>query len=171
MSLNAIPSRRSARPVRTPVPVPSDFQSLDHAHRAALGMLEHLDFLVRRLVDLGMDDEVRRQAGEVLAYFNGPGLDHHAQEERLVFPTLLASDDTALVQHVHRLQQDHGWIEEDWRELAPQVEAIAAGYDWYDPAMLQAAVPVFAQLCREHIALEECVVYPAAQNLLRHAKH
>lgn len=44
------------------------------------------------------------------------------------------------------------------------------GYDWYDLAMLQAAVPVFAELCREHIALEECVVYPAAQNLLRHAK-
>ena len=111
MSQKAIPARRPARPVRTPVPVPADFQSLDQAHRAAL------------------------------------------------------------VQHVHRLQQDHGRIEEDWRELAPQVEAIAAGYDWYDPAMLQAAVPVFAELCREHIALEECVVYPAAQNLLRHAKH
>jgi hemerythrin-like domain-containing protein len=37
--------------------------------------------------------------------------------------------------------------------------------------MLQAAAPVFTELCREHIALEECVVYPAAQNLLRHAKH
>jgi len=58
-----------------------------------------------------------------------------------------------------------------WRELAPQIEAIASGYNWYDIAMLEAAVPVFAQLCREHIALEECVVYPAARNLLRHAPH
>jgi hemerythrin-like domain-containing protein len=171
MSLNATPSRRSTRPVRTPVPVPADFQALDQAHRAALEMLEHLAFLVQRLVDLGMDDEVRHQASEVLAYFDGPGLEHHAQEESRVFPTLLASGDAALVQHVHRLQQDHSWIEEDWRELAPQVQAIAAGYDWYDLAMLQAAVPVFAELLREHIALEECVVYPAAQNLLRHAKH
>jgi len=37
--------------------------------------------------------------------------------------------------------------------------------------MLQAAVPVFGELLREHIALEECVVYPAARHLLRHAPH
>jgi hemerythrin-like domain-containing protein len=132
-------------------------------------MLQHLDILVKRLAERGLDDEARHQAGEVLNYFNGPGHDHHAQEERQVFPALLASGDAELVQHVQRLLQDHGWIEEDWRELAPQVDAIASGYDWYDLAMLQAAVPMFAQLCHEHIALEECVVYPAAQNLLRHA--
>ena len=150
---------------------PPDFQALDHAHRAALDMLGHLDVLLRHLVDQGADEDARRQAREVLAYFDGPGLAHHAQEEREVFPTLLASGDAALVQHVHRLQQDHGWIEEDWRELAPQVKAIASGYDWYELAMLQAAVPVFGELLREHITLEECVVYPAARHLLRHARH
>ena len=162
---------RAARGARPPVPVPAGFEALDHAHRAALAMLQHLEILVRRLDEHGVDDEARRQAREVLVYFNGPGLAHHAQEEQQVFPTLLASGDAELIQHVHRLRQDHGWIEEDWRELAPQVEAVAAGYDWYDLAMLQAAVPVFAQLYHDHIALEECVVYPAAKNLLRHAKH
>jgi hemerythrin-like domain-containing protein len=170
MSGIAIPTRNSHRPVRPAVAIPKDFEALDQAHRAALGMLDDLDRLVRQLADRGLDGDARHLAQEVLNYFNGPGMDHHAQEECQVFPTLLASGDAELVQHVQRLVQDHGWIEEDWRELAPQIDAIACGYDWYDLATLQAAVPVFAQLCREHIALEECVVYPAAQNLLRHVK-
>jgi hemerythrin-like domain-containing protein len=171
MTVNAISHRHRNRPARSPVSVPEGFQALDDAHRASLEMLEQLAILVQRLADRGIDDVTRRRAQDVLTYFDGPGLDHHAQEERLVFPALLASGDPQLVQHVLRLRQDHGWIEEDWRELAPQVRAIAAGYDWYDLAMLQAAIPVFAQLCREHIALEECVVYPAARNLLRHVTH
>ena len=65
--------------------------------------------------------------------------------------------------HVKRLQQDHGWIEEDWRELAPQIEAISAGYNWYDLPMLRAALPVFTALYQEHIALEESLIYPAAR--------
>jgi hemerythrin-like domain-containing protein len=166
MSAIATDSRRPDRPARSPIPVPEDFQVLDAAHRAALDMLDHFAMLVRRLADRGLDDEARHQAQDVLNYFNGPGRDHHAQEEHRVFPALLASGDGALVQHVQRLRQDHAWIEEDWRELAPPVEAIAAGYSWYDLAMLEAALPVFAQLYREHIALEECVVYPAARKLL-----
>ena len=69
------------------------------------------------------------------------------------------------MQHVERLQQDHGWIEEDWRVLKPQIEAIVAGYNWYDLAMLREAVPIFTALYQEHIALEEQVVYPAARRL------
>ena len=169
MSANATDTRRPDRPTRASIPIPKDFEALDLAHRAALDMLDHLAILVQRLADRGLDDEARHQAQEVLNYFNGPGLDHHAQEELRVFPALLASGDGALIQHVQRLRQDHAWIEEDWRELAPPVEAVAAGYSWYDLAMLQAALPVFAELYREHIALEECVVYPAARNLLRHS--
>jgi hemerythrin-like domain-containing protein len=171
MPANAIPAHHADRRARSPVSVPKTFKVLDEAHRAALDMLEHLNLLLRRLSNQGLDEEARLEAQKVLNYFNGPGLDHHAQEEARVFPTLLASGDTELFQHVQRLRQDHGWIEEDWRELAPQVDAIACGYDWYDLAMLQAAVPMFTELCREHITLEECVVYPAAQNLLRHAKY
>jgi hemerythrin-like domain-containing protein len=68
-----------------------------------------------------------------------------------------------MIQHVRRLQQDHGWLEEDWRELSPQVEAIAKGYNWYDLAMLRLALPVFTALYKEHIALEESMVYPEAR--------
>lgn len=162
---------RAPRPPRSPAPALPAFETLEHAHQSALKMLQHLDALIQELELQGIDDKARRSAREVLDYFNGPGLDHHAQEELHVFPTLLASGDAELVHHVQRLRQDHGWIEEDWRELEPQVQAVADGYTWYDLPMLRAAMPVFQGLVQEHIALEECVVYPAARNLLRHARH
>jgi hemerythrin-like domain-containing protein len=140
-----------------------EFEKLDHAHRAALEMLDAFDRLLEHLSDNGLDDTARASARSILAFFNGPGRDHHAQEESQVFPGLLTSSDIELVQHVRRLQQDHGWLEEDWHELSPQIEAIADGYNWYDLAMLRHALPVFTALYHEHIALEETVVYPAAR--------
>jgi hemerythrin-like domain-containing protein len=80
-----------------------------------------------------------------------------------VFPSLLASADAEMVQHVHRLQQDHGWLEEDWLELQPQLRAVVEGYNWYDLDFLRAAVPVFTDLYRDHIALEENIVYPESR--------
>ena len=80
-----------------------------------------------------------------------------------MFPALLASGDVVMVQHVHRLQQDHGWLEEDWLELQPQLRAVVEGYNWYDPDFLRAAVPVFTELYRDHIALEENIVYPESR--------
>lgn len=152
--------QRDARPRLAEMP---EFESLDKAHRAALAMLVRFEQLVGRLDKQGLDDDARALAREVMAYFSGPGRHHHEEEERLVFPGLLAGSEVELVQHVRRLQQDHGWLEEDWRELAPQVEAIANGYNWYELAMLKEALPIFKALYLDHIKLEETVVYPAAK--------
>lgn len=151
---------REARPAVPPLP---EFEQLDHAHRAALDMLQAIENLIERLDEGGLDAIAQANARDILSFFNGPGRDHHAQEESLVFPGLLASDDAELVRQVRRLQQDHGWLEEDWRELKPQIEGIANGYNWYDLALLRHALPVFTALYHEHIALEETVVYPAAR--------
>lgn len=154
---------RPARHTRATSTALSEFESLDQAHHAALQMLQSFRQLVDELASKGLDDVARASAREILAFFNGPGRHHHEDEERHVFPGLLASGDVEMIGHVHRLQQDHGWLEEDWRELAPQIEAIADGYNWYDLAMLSAALPVFTALYHEHIALEESMVYPAAK--------
>lgn len=169
--MNAAPASRAAHPprprreVRPPAPPLPAFEKLDQAHRAALEMLLATAHLIGHLDERGPDGPARASARAIMAFFAGPGRDHHAQEESQVFPGLLASGDAELIGHVQRLQQDHGWLEEDWRELAPQIEAIADGYNWYDLAMLRQALPVFATLYREHIALEETVVYPAARRL------
>jgi hemerythrin-like domain-containing protein len=126
-------------------------------------MLDAFQQLVTQLENQGLDEPVRQSARDILAFFNGPGRTHHADEETHIFPGLLASSDQDLVAAVKRLQQDHGWLEEDWDELRPHVLAIADGYNGYDLPLLTAALPIFQALYLEHIHLEESRAYPAAK--------
>ncbi len=161
--MTTAPSARTPRPTRAPAPPLPEFETLDRTHREALQMLQAFDELLAHLHDNGPDETARASAQRIMDFFTGPARTHHAEEDKHVFPLLLVSTDVELVQHVRRLQQDHGWLEEDWRELSPQVEAIAKGYNWYDLAMLRLALPVFTALYHEHIALEESLVYPEAR--------
>ena len=72
---------------------------------------------------------------------------------------------TTLKATVKTLQQDHGWIEENWIELSPKLRAIASGNNWFEPAELVSQVEIFVTLVQNHIALEESTVYPAAKSL------
>ena len=151
------------RPGRRAAPVMIPFAALDDTHRRVLEELQRLESLIARLAEHGVDDRAREMAGQIMRFFSTHARDHHATEERMVFPGLLASGDAELTSQVVRLQQDHGWLEEDWLELAPQLEAVAQGYNWYDLDMLRQALPVFAALYQDHIALEESLVYPEAR--------
>lgn len=153
------------RPDRSPVPVPDGFEALDRTHREVIVVLGRLAQLLDHVDDNGPDEAARRIAAEIRAFFGGHARQHHADEEQFVFPGLLTAGDAELVHQVKRLQQDHGWLEEDWLELAPQIEAIERGYNWYDLAVLRHALPIFEALYLEHITLEETVVYPAAKRL------
>jgi hemerythrin-like domain-containing protein len=159
----AVMSASKSRPARPPVPALPSFESLDQTHRQVMQTLGQLSQLIEHLDANGVDDRGRLLAKEICLFFDGTARVHHAAEEQMVFPSLLASDDADLVQHVRRLQQDHGWLEEDWLELSPQLQAVAEGYSWYDLDALRAAIPVFTELYRDHIALEETVVYPASR--------
>ncbi|HXE49518.1 MAG TPA: hemerythrin domain-containing protein [Ramlibacter sp.] len=142
---------------------PTPFEALDACHREILAHLKDLAELVRQIEAKGVDAAAQRQAGVIEAFFSGTSRQHHEQEEKTVFPPLLASGDPALTETVRTLQQDHGWIEENWIELAPQLSAIASGNNWPDAAELQHGVQVFVDLCTGHIALEETVVYPESR--------
>ncbi len=154
---------RAARPARSPAPPLPAFDALDRTHAQMLQVLDDFDALLDHLDENGSNEEARAIGARILSFFNEHARQHHAQEEQVVFPPLLAGPDTKLAAHVRRLQQDHGWLEEDWLELAPQIEAISRGDNWYDLVMLRHALPVFRQLYQEHIALEESLVYPAAR--------
>ena len=47
--------------------------------------------------------------------------------------------------------------------MAPQIESIAAGYNWFNLEQLRLAVPVFQALYQDHMALEESLAYPEAK--------
>ncbi len=151
---------RPARPAVPPLPL---FEALDHTHRQVMQTLGALASLLDHLDAHGLDGSARTQAADICRFFDETARAHHQAEEQVVFPSLLASGDADLVQHVLRLQQDHGWLEEDWLELGPQLRAVAEGYNWYDPDVLRYAIPVFTELYRDHIALEETIVYPASR--------
>jgi hemerythrin-like domain-containing protein len=141
----------------------ADFKALDACHQQIAEHLERLDALVEHLVSQGVDAHAQSEARAIEAFFTETSQRHHLDEETKVFPPLLSSPDEALVATVRMLQQDHGWIEEDWLALAPQLRAIAAGYNWYDPDELRHGIGVFLELCREHIQLEESIIYPQAK--------
>ena len=144
-------------------PAPADFKALDDCHQQIAAHLDRLGALMDHLDRAGVDPQAQEEARAIEAFFSSTSQRHHLDEETKVFPQLLASTDVDLVSTVRMLQQDHGWIEEDWIAIAPQLRAIASGYSWYDPAELRHALQVFLDLCREHIALEESLIYPEAK--------
>jgi len=147
-----------------PVPSTDRFQALDACHQQ---IQIHLDQLTNLLpqIEAGADDaRFREQVGVVEAFFSGTSRQHHIDEEKQVFPDLLASDNPELVQAVRTLQQDHGWIEQNWLELAPMLRAIAQGEDWVDVAELQHNVEVYLSLSHDHIVLEETLIYPEVKS-------
>ena len=154
---------RKDRPARSPAPPMPSFEALDRTHAQVMEVLKQFDSLLQHLDENGADAVAQASAREIHEFFAGGARQHHADEERYVFPWLLNSKDAELVANVQRLQQDHGWLEEDWLELAPQIEAIAQGFTWYDLDVLRQALPVFTQLYQDHIALEESMVYPEAR--------
>jgi len=139
------------------------FDVLDACHRQTLFTLGKLSALIARLKTRGADAHARAMAGEIVRFFSTTARAHHEDEERHVFPKLLATGVPDIVQDVLRLQQDHGWLEEDWMELCPQLDAVAAGNAWYDLDALSQGAKVFTALSHDHIALEETCIYPEAR--------
>lgn len=144
-------------------------QALDQDHRQMQVHLAKLEALLGQLRAGAEGDEVRKAAGEVEAFFSGTSRQHHLVEEAEVFPSLLHSDDAALVQAVQTLRQDHNWLELNWSELAPMLRGLEQGEDWVDLEHLQHAIEVFANLSEDHIEREETLIYPQARQLKVHA--
>ncbi len=141
----------------------ADLAQLDAYHRQVRDHLDRLAALASRVESESLTDEARAEACAIESFFSGSMQAHHLVEEGSVFPPLLDSGDAELVTAVRTLQQDHGWIEQNWLELAPQLRAIAQGNHWIDPAEFMHGAEVFLELCYGHTALEEALIYPRAR--------
>ncbi|MFZ2391280.1 MAG: hemerythrin domain-containing protein [Rhodoferax sp.] len=139
------------------------FEALNTCHQQ---IHEHLTELIDLLERLDTDSDsphCRQKARTIEAFFSEVSRAHHAEEEKDIFPPLLASDNAELVHAVRTLQQDHGWIEQNWLELAPMLRALALGEDWADMTELKHNAEVFVNLCHDHIVREESLIYPEAK--------
>ena len=145
---------------------PALFDFLDRSHQELQRQLVALRRLVGAVADDTLDAAGRDELKRTIAWFNREARQHHLDEEHHVFPPLLQSTDANVVQTTLRLRQDHGWIEENWLELEPSLEAAAGGYSWFDRDTLAQGVEVFEQLYIDHLTLEESLAYPEASKRL-----
>jgi hemerythrin-like domain-containing protein len=142
---------------------PQPFKALDACHLQIQQHLEELQRMALHMETAGLSEADRKLAGEIEAFFSSTSREHHEQEEKVVFPPLLTSGNIELQDAVRTLQQDHGFIEENWIELGPQLRGIAEGNDWFDTAEFQHNVALFLELLNGHIALEESLIYPESK--------
>lgn len=129
--------------------------------------------LLARLVDYlrsdGCDASARQAARDVLRYFDIAAPLHHEDEERHVFPPLLAQGESAVAAAVRRLQADHEAMHAHWQAARTRLLALADGQADAFTTEDEALFARFAAGYAEHIRTEEDLVYPAARTLLSDA--
>ena len=157
------PPERTRR--RTPAAAPrlSGAELMDRTHREMLQALVRMNELADLLATPARDAAAKALAAPLCSFFNGPAREHHEAEETTLFPALLASGSAGLRGQVQRLQQDHRWLEEDWLELEPHLQAVASGYCDAHRDFLQPALREYAGLCHEHMEFEESLMHPEAR--------
>jgi hemerythrin-like domain-containing protein len=140
------------------------FEMLEACHDRVRRSLELLARLVVHVQSHGHDTRSRSAARDVLRYFDLAAPHHHEDEERHVFPRLLASGEDSLVQAVRRLRADHELMSQRWAALRPGLAAWAedGGAGPVDAALREHA-QAFQALYAAHLPIEERLVFPAAR--------
>lgn len=126
-------------------------------HRRIEKQLETLKRLRAHVEAKGVDAEASTAAQAVLRYFHSAAVNHHADEEKDLFPLLEARIDDAgererFLALRERLEQDHRSLEAAWARLRRPLEGIADGLVRTLPA---ADVQAFAEAYAHHILSEE----------------
>ena len=118
--------------------------------------------LVSHMETRGWDTWARDQARAIIEFFSNTARQHYTDIDKQVFPLVVGRGDQAIETNVDRLRQDHGWLEENWRELLAQLQPVAEGFSGYDTDTLRHAATVYTALLCDRMTLEKGSVYPAA---------
>lgn len=131
------------------------FEMLAACHDRVRRSLDLLARLLSHWQAHGPDANGASAARDVLRYFDLAAPQHHQDEERHVFPRLLASGDPAQVQLAQRLQAEHQRFEQWWAQARPGLLALAQQQSPHDaPGWLEAA-EAFISLHAGHLAAED----------------
>ena len=138
------------------------------------GILSHLETFGQLPALLEPAARARTIARETIEFFHGAVFGHHADEEKELFPTVLAKatpgEEREQVQrYVTQLVAEHRKIEARWRELEPHLEKIAKGRD--DGVLVGDDIASLVRDYQAHALLEENEFLPlSAQILGRHGE-
>ena len=139
-------------------------EDFSQCHAGILGHLQSLGSLPALLEPAA---RARRIAADTVAFFRAAVFEHHAEEEKELFPAVLASaqkgDERQRVQQlVDALTAEHRQVEAAWSKLEPQLKAVAKGRDSdVDPADIEALVKAY----QAHARFEEDVFLPLSQTI------
>jgi hemerythrin-like domain-containing protein len=145
------------------------FDMLEACHERVERMLGLIQRLQKHLQEIGCDNSAREAARELMRYFDQAAPRHHEDEERHVFPPLMAGPDAAVKALVLRLIQDHRQMALAWTDARAVLQAVVDHGDPAWPGLTvwhQVKLNDFARLYRQHVDDEEKVAYPAARGLL-----
>jgi hemerythrin-like domain-containing protein len=138
------------------------------------GILSHLRSLDELPGLLGPAVRARQVANESLAFFRSAVFEHHTEEERDLFPAVLASAQSEaerdLVQAMtDRLTLEHRALEKLWKSLEKALKQVARGQDaQLDGQDLYRLVESYAA----HASYEESEFLPLAEVILsRNSSH
>ena len=152
----------------------ADERPLDEFRNCHAGIVAHLDSLAEVPALLEPAARARRIAGETVDFFRRAVYEHHAEEERELFPAVLASaqpgEERAHVQALaDRLTGEHRMIEAIWKNIEPQLKDVARGRD----STLDARdVDYLVKTYLDHARFEEAEFLPLSQTILgRNSNH
>ncbi|WP_246099039.1 hemerythrin domain-containing protein [Tepidimonas thermarum] len=149
------------------------FEWLRACHDRVERMLDLLQRLHEHVQRHGADAQAVDAAAQVQRYFDLAAPLHHEDEERHVFPRVLALGDPRLRALVSRLQDDHAAMASDWTGLRGRLHALqaAAGdVTWRWTEHDHRWLAQFAQRYKLHIAAEEDEVFAAALQAMTKAE-
>lgn len=139
---------------------------LKDCHRRIESFLGILCLVCRRASGRSLSGEERDAVEAALRYFDVSGPRHNADEEESVFPRLRAHS-SAVLEDVHRLEADHRDAEKLHNQVASLYRAWIADAA-LDPAsqqLLLECTDKLERIYRDHIRLEEEVVFPRASEV------
>lgn len=138
------------------------FEVLGDGHERLRRMLRLMQWLRLHLAAMGRDGQARQAARELVHFFDRTMPLHHEDEERHVFPPLLAAGQC--VEAVQRLQREHLEMAQLWPAVRTVLRRRSDG-----PGLAPADDAVldrFVRLYDWHLAAEDELVFPAAARCL-----
>lgn len=141
---------------------------LDQFSNCHAGIVSHLHAFGELPALLGPATRARLIAEDMLAFFKDTVYEHHGDEEKELFPAVLASafrgeEQGRVRAMVEQLVAQHRAIESLWRLLEPELRKVARGQA---SALDTDAVQMLVREYQDHAAFEEREFLPLAHAIL-----
>ena len=153
---------------------PTDHSPIDDFSQCHVGIVAHLNSLGQLPALLEPAARARQIAADTVTFFRDAVYEHHAEEERELFPAVLASvakgvERDKVQAMVRQLTDEHRDLEQTWKRLESALKKVAKGQ------AVDVNVPDIQKLVtqyRAHAQFEEQAFLPLSQDILgRNAHH